>query len=224
MTRQHLPDLLSGSIVAPSDMPDLALLRPVIWPGRRAKLVGKSTRSTDKRRFFTSGRTRTERIHMASRMCWKCAIVIRTTALPTPPRTLMMLIAADKACYFRRRGQGVDSTLLQQYLAAGGRSPMTKARLSWTRFRCERSCTITSSRSRRRLRVHNFGLHKFRQYWPIFRAQANLVQLIRRRFVAAAHLPTLNDADFATGSSPPTRLWMVGLGDTTPDADRQAQR
>jgi len=48
--------LLSGSIVAPSDMPDLALLRRSVWPGRRRQ-IGRANRheGTDKRDFIHPG-------------------------------------------------------------------------------------------------------------------------------------------------------------------------
>jgi len=53
-------------------------------------------------------------------------IVYRTTALPTPPRTLDDLMPADKACYFRQAWSRVlIRRCCNNILLPGAASPMT---------------------------------------------------------------------------------------------------
>lgn len=122
-----LETLQSGSLVAPSTMPDLTLMRRNdLVQAASVKLLASidvSTFSPDD--LFSSGlslgRVNGTQYGLPYTLELQHAIY-RTSTLATPPLTLDDLLKSDQAYLFPAgTPKGVNNTLLAQYLAAGGR-------------------------------------------------------------------------------------------------------
>jgi ABC-type glycerol-3-phosphate transport system substrate-binding protein len=153
--------------------------------------------------------------------------VYRTTALPTPPRSLDDLVASGQNLLFPAGViKGVNTTLLQQYIAAGGRIADDKG-------------VPTLDVDPLRTVLHYYeqptafaGMQLLDytspiQYWPTFLSgKANLVQVDSTTYLAqranltnVGTMPILLPAAAPSISAVDGWLWVI----TTPDADRQAQ-
>jgi len=226
--------LLSGSVVAQSDMPDLALLRRSdLVLAVAAKLVEQiDTKSLPTADFYPAGLALGQvngNQYGIPYVLEVQQIVYRTTALPTPPHTLDDLVANGQPILFPAgAAKGVNTTLLEQYLAVGGQIADNKGAptLSIEPLRAVLHY-YEQAAATKIVTPQILDYTSPLQYWQAFLSgKANLVQVDSTTYLAqranltnVGTMPILLSASATPTSAIDGWLWVV----TTPDPDRQAQ-
>jgi ABC-type glycerol-3-phosphate transport system substrate-binding protein len=226
--------LLSGSAVAQSAMPDLALMRRSdLAQAVAAKLVvqidSKVLSLTD---FYPAGLALGQVNGNQYGIPYVLEVqqtLYRTTALPIPPRSTDDLIASGQPILFPAGVvKGVDTTFLQQYLAAGGHIADDKGAPTLDAGPLKTVLSYYGQAvSAKIVGPQLLDYTNSTQYWQTFLSgKANLVQVDSTTYLAqranltnVGTLPVLVPASGALVSAVDGWLWVV----TTSDPDRQAQ-
>ncbi len=226
--------LLSGSVVAQSDMPDLALLRRSdLALAVAAKLVEQiDTKALSTTDFYPTGLALGQingNQYGIPYVLEVQQVIYRTTALPTPPHTLDELVVSGQNILFPAGVlKGVNTTLLQQYLAMGGHITDSKGAPTLdidplrNVLHYYEQAVVAKVVSPQLLDYVNLS-----QYWQTFlNGKANLVQVDSTTYLAqranltnVGTIPILLPASSTPISAIDGWLWVV----TTPDPDRQAR-